>query len=315
MRNLSAAGRRTLAARLRAVPRGRLARVRSADFGADQLCGVPLLLHCRRAYSHADERAGDGRRTAGSGHRRHPVRACVVRLSGQEGAAGRFHRVSEEHADGSCRSFGQREKYGNETLRPILRPAAGACPFRWRPDDRNGTGKSDEPHLDGVPGRLSVSGHDTRQHPFRKARCDGRGDHRGSRESLLPRFHHAPAAGIRHDGGRRRLYVVRRRETAHIHRPCHPEGCADYPAGRSDRIARPGKRGGSAESHRHAYQRTYRHRHRPQAQDDYECGPDCRSGRRTGKGTGHARRADAAARALCPSVDDSGEIRRLDRIE
>ena len=65
VRNLPAVGRRTLAARLRAVPRGRLARVRPADFGADQLCGVPLLLHCRRAYSHADERAGDGRRTAG----------------------------------------------------------------------------------------------------------------------------------------------------------------------------------------------------------------------------------------------------------
>ena len=130
VRNLPAVGRRTLAARLRAVPRGRLARVRPADFGADQLCGVPLLLHCRRAYSHADERAGDGRRTAGAGHRRHPVRACVVRLSGQEGASGRFHRVSEKHADGSRRSFGEREKYGDETLRPILRPAAGACPFR-----------------------------------------------------------------------------------------------------------------------------------------------------------------------------------------
>ena len=91
--------------------------------------GVPLLLHCRRAYSHADERAGDGRRTAGAGHRRHPVRACVVRLSGQDGAAGRFHCVFEEHADGSRRSFGQREKYGDETLRPILRPAAGGVSF------------------------------------------------------------------------------------------------------------------------------------------------------------------------------------------
>lgn len=39
-----------------------------------------------------------------------------------------------------------------------------------------------------------------------------------SRESLLPRFHHAPAAGIRHDGGRRRLHALRRREAAHIHR-------------------------------------------------------------------------------------------------
>ena len=115
--------------------------------------------------------------------------------------------------------------------------------------------------------------------------------------------------------GRRRLHALRRREAAHIHRPRHPEGCADHPAGRSDRIARPGKRGGGAESHRHAYRGTHRHRHRPQAQDDYECGPDRRSGRRTGKGAGHARRADAARGALCPSVDDSGEIRRLDRIE
>lgn len=51
-------------------------------------------------------------------------------------ASGRFHRVSEKHADGSRRSFGEREKYGDETLRPILRPAAGACPFRWRSDER-----------------------------------------------------------------------------------------------------------------------------------------------------------------------------------
>ena len=78
----------------------------------------------------------EGERQA-PGHRRHPVRACIVRLSGQDGASGRFHRVSEKHADGSRRSFGEREKYGDETLRPILRPAAaGACPFRWRSDDR-----------------------------------------------------------------------------------------------------------------------------------------------------------------------------------
>ena len=56
------------------------------DAFIDRLCGVPLLLHCRRAYSRAGERAGDGRRTAGAGRRRHTVRACVVRLSGQEGA-------------------------------------------------------------------------------------------------------------------------------------------------------------------------------------------------------------------------------------
>ena len=35
------------------------------DAFIDRLCGVPLLLHCRRAYSRAGERAGDERRTAG----------------------------------------------------------------------------------------------------------------------------------------------------------------------------------------------------------------------------------------------------------
>lgn len=62
-------------------------------------------------------------------------------------------------------------------------------------------------------------------------RIDGREDHRSSRESLLLRFHHVVAAGIRHDGGRRRLHVVRHREATHIHHPCHIEGCADHPAG------------------------------------------------------------------------------------
>ena len=38
------------------------------DAFIDRLCGVPLLLHCRRAYSRAGERAGDERRTAGAGH-------------------------------------------------------------------------------------------------------------------------------------------------------------------------------------------------------------------------------------------------------
>ncbi len=183
VRNLPAVGRRTLAARVRIVPRGRLARVRPADFGIDQLCGIPLLLHCRRAYSHADERAGDGRRTAGSSHRRHTVRARVVRLSGQEGAAGRFHHVSEGHADGPRRSF---RGAGKSTVMKLCArfydPQQGACPFRWRSDDGNRTGKSDESYFDGVPGRLSVSGHDTRQYPFRKARCDGRGNHRGGRK-------------------------------------------------------------------------------------------------------------------------------------
>jgi len=37
------------------------------DAFIDRLCGVPLLLHCRRAYSRAGERAGDERRTAGAG--------------------------------------------------------------------------------------------------------------------------------------------------------------------------------------------------------------------------------------------------------
>ena len=57
------------------------------DAFIDRLCGVPLLLHCRRAYSRAGERAGDERRPAGAGRRRHTVRARIVRLSGQEGAA------------------------------------------------------------------------------------------------------------------------------------------------------------------------------------------------------------------------------------
>ena len=37
------------------------------DAFIDRLCGVPLLLHCRRAYSRAGERAGDERRTAAAG--------------------------------------------------------------------------------------------------------------------------------------------------------------------------------------------------------------------------------------------------------
>ena len=52
--------------------------------------------------------------------------------------------------------------------------------------------------------------------------------------------------------------------SSHIHRPCHTEGCADRSAGRSTASLDPEWRGGGAEGHRHTYQGTHRHRHRPQ---------------------------------------------------
>ena len=101
-----------------------------------------------------------------------------------------------------------------------------------------------------MSGCLSVSGHDTQQHPFRQDGRDGRGNHRRRPESLLPRLHHAPAAGLRHDGGRRRLYLVRRREAAPVHRPRHTKRCAGHPIRRSHRLARPRKRSRGATGHR-----------------------------------------------------------------
>ena len=61
------------------------------DAFIDRLCGVPLLLHCRRAYSRAGERAGDERRTAGS----------KVKGDGRARPAGdiRFEHVSFAYRD------------------------------------------------------------------------------------------------------------------------------------------------------------------------------------------------------------------------
>lgn len=133
--------------------------------------------------------------------------------------------------DSSCRPFGKREKHRDETLRPFLRPAAGTHLLWRRADGRNSPRKSDEPHFHGVPGCLSVSRYHTQQHPFRQDRCYGRGNHCRRQESLLPRLHHALAARLRHDGGRRRLYLVRRREAAHIHCSCHAERRTGHLAG------------------------------------------------------------------------------------
>ena len=115
------------------------------------------------------------------------------------------------------------------------------CARFYDPHGRNSPRKSDEPHLYGVPRCLSVSRHDTQQHPFRQDGCNGRGNHCRRQESLLPRLHHALAARLRHDGWRRWLYFIWRREAAHIHCPCHAERRACYPVGRSDRFARPRK--------------------------------------------------------------------------
>ena len=70
---MMAVGRGTFAACLRAVPRGRLPCVRPTDFRPDQLCRIPLFLHCRRTHPFADGRAGNERGTAIPGGRRHPV--------------------------------------------------------------------------------------------------------------------------------------------------------------------------------------------------------------------------------------------------
>ena len=73
VRYIPLVGRGTFAACLRAVPRGRLPCVRPADFRPDQLCRIPLFLHCRRTHPFADGRAGNERGTAIPGGRRHPV--------------------------------------------------------------------------------------------------------------------------------------------------------------------------------------------------------------------------------------------------
>ena len=116
--------------------------------------------------------------------------------------------------DGSRRSFGKREKHGDETLCPFLRPTTRTH-LLWRcADGQNSTRKPDETHLYGLPRCLSVSRHHTQQHPFRQDGCNGRGNHCRRQESLLPRLHHALAARLRHDGGRRRLYLVWRRKNS-----------------------------------------------------------------------------------------------------
>ena len=73
----------------------------------------------------------------------------------------------EKLLDGSCRTFGKREKYGDEALRPFLRPTERTHSFQWSSDERDKSRKPNEPHLYGVPRCLSVSGHHTQQYPFR----------------------------------------------------------------------------------------------------------------------------------------------------
>ncbi len=58
---------------VRAIPRSRLPCVRPADFRPDKLYRVPLFFHCRWTHPFLDERAGNERRTAIPGGRRHPV--------------------------------------------------------------------------------------------------------------------------------------------------------------------------------------------------------------------------------------------------
>ena len=73
VQHLPLAGRRAFHPCLRAVPRGRLPCVRPTDFRPDQFHRVPILFHCRRTYLILDERAGNERRTAIPGGRRHPI--------------------------------------------------------------------------------------------------------------------------------------------------------------------------------------------------------------------------------------------------
>ena len=74
--------------------------------------------------------------------------------------------LPEKLLDGSCRSFGKREKYGDEALRPFLRPTERTHSFQWSSDERDKSRKPNEPHLYGVPRCLSVSGHHTQQYPL-----------------------------------------------------------------------------------------------------------------------------------------------------
>ena len=62
LRNVLIDRRRFILAHVRYVPRCRFPRLRSADFGTDQLCRIPIFLHCRRAHPGADERTGNARK-------------------------------------------------------------------------------------------------------------------------------------------------------------------------------------------------------------------------------------------------------------
>ena len=106
------------------------------------------------------------------------------------------------------------------------RPARPHVRVAVRPRRRRGAGDVPLPRLG------------ARQPALRPARGDRRGGRGGGARGAHPRHDRRARGRLRHDRGRARLPLLRRREAAHRHRPHDPAQPADPAAGRGDERAR-----------------------------------------------------------------------------